>query len=174
MPAHWYAIRSKPHKERFLHEQLLSRQLEVYYPWIKVKPVNPRSARIRPYFPGYLFVHADLNVVSLSTFQWMPFSSGLVSFADEPATVPDALINAIRQRLQEYHEEFELGVKKLKSGEPVWITDGPFAGYAAIFDAYLPGKERVRVLLQLLNQQRLPVVLPDNQVSLPPNKRSRT
>lgn len=172
MSTQWYALRSKPHKERFLYQQLLSRQVEAYYPWIKVRPVNPRSAHVRPYFPGYLFVHVDIATIGQTAFAWMPFSSGLVSFADEAAVVPETLITAIRRRLQKYHEDFELGVKKLKSGEPVWVVDGPFSGYAAIFDAYLPGKERVRVLLQLLNTQHLPVTLPDSHISLPSKKHS--
>jgi len=47
----------------------------------------------------------------------------------------------------------------------VVISDGPFAGYEAIFDTRLPGSERVRVLLQLLNsQRRVPVELNAGQI----------
>ncbi|RPJ25450.1 MAG: hypothetical protein EHM33_14520 [Chloroflexi bacterium] len=38
----------------------------------------------------------------------------------------------------------------LKRGEVVLIHGGPFRDYEAIFDARLPGKERARVLLRLL------------------------
>jgi len=45
------------------------------------------------------------------------------------------------------------------------ISDGPFAGYEAIFDARVPGSERVRVLLQLLNSQRqVPLELTAGQI----------
>ena len=47
----------------------------------------------------------------------------------------------------------------LKQGDVVQIEHGPFEGYEAIFDARLPGNERVRVLLQLLNDRRVPVEL---------------
>jgi transcriptional antiterminator RfaH len=47
----------------------------------------------------------------------------------------------------------------------VLISDGPFAGYEAIFDARISGSERVRVLLQLLNNQRqVPVELDASQI----------
>jgi transcriptional antiterminator RfaH len=37
-----------------------------------VRPVNPRARKTRPYFPGYLFVQADLAAVGLVEFRWMP------------------------------------------------------------------------------------------------------
>jgi transcription antitermination factor NusG len=47
----------------------------------------------------------------------------------------------------------------MKPGEKVLITEGPFNGYEAIFDAYLPGDQRVRVLLAFLSRQPQPVNL---------------
>ncbi len=42
---------------------------------------------------------------------------------------------------------------------------GLFRGYEAIFDARLPGSERVRVLLQFLGDQRqVPLILHADQV----------
>ena len=52
----------------------------------------------------------------------------------------------------------------LRSGDSVVIHSGPFAGYEAIFDARLPGPERVRVLLKLLRNRQMPVDLPAGQV----------
>jgi transcriptional antiterminator RfaH len=122
--------------------------------------VNPRARQIRPYFPGYLFVRADIEAVGLSVFQWMPHSSGLVAFGGEPATVPDNLIVAVRKRVEEIAASGGEVFDGLKQGDLVTINYGPFEGYEAIFDTRLPGSERVRVLLQLLvNQRRIPVEL---------------
>ena len=44
-------------------------------------------------------------------------------------------------------------------GDLVQINSGPFNGYEAIFDARLPGTERVRVLLQFLSDRHVPVEL---------------
>ena len=53
----------------------------------------------------------------------------------------------------------------LKPGDVVTINFGPFEGYQAIFDARLPGTERVRVLLQLLsNQRKVPIELSAGQI----------
>lgn len=164
MPLYWYALRSKPRKEDVLWKQLLAQEIEVFYPRIRVHPVNPRARKLRPYFPGYMFVQVDLDDVGLSTFKWMPHAIGLVSFDGEPATVPDNLIHAIRKRVNEIAEAGGEFYNGLKPGDPVRISSGPFAGYEAIFDARLPGSERVRVLIQMLSDRSVPVELKAGQV----------
>lgn len=164
MSLYWYALRSKPRKEDVLWKQLLAQEIEVFYPRIRVHPVNPRARRLRPYFPGYMFVQVDLDDVGLSTFKWMPHAIGLVSFDGEPATVPDNLIHAIRKRVNEIAEAGGEFYNGLKPGDPVRISSGPFAGYEAIFDARLPGSERVRVLIQMLSDRSVPVELKAGQV----------
>ncbi len=159
MPSLWYAIQSHPNKEDFLWKQLQMHDIEVFYPRVRVHTVNPRARKIKAYFPGYMFVHIDLEALGLSTLQWMPHARGLVSFGGEPAMVPEALIHAIRQRVGEIKEAGGELFDGLKSGDEVFIHDGPFAGYEAIFDLRVTGSERVRVLLQLLNHTQLPVEL---------------
>ncbi|MEJ2353879.1 MAG: transcription termination/antitermination NusG family protein, partial [Anaerolineales bacterium] len=72
MSAHWYAMRSKPRKEEVLWRQLSAQGYEVYFPRLRVNPVNPRSKKLRAYFPGYMFINVDLEEVGRSTFKWMP------------------------------------------------------------------------------------------------------
>lgn len=154
MASHWYALHSKPRKEEVVWRQIKDQGFEVFYPQLRVNPVNPRARKLRPYFPGYLFVYADLEIVGQSTFQWMPHSTGLVNFGGEPATVPEHLIAAIRKRVEEISAAGGEVLDGLKSGDTVQINYGPFEGYEAIFDTRIPGSERVRVLLQLLSNQR--------------------
>ncbi len=165
MPVHWYALRSKPRKEDVVWRLLKTQGYEVFYPRLRVQPVNPRSRKVRPYFPGYMFVQVDINEVGLSTFQWMPHALGLVTFGDEPAIVPDNLIYAIQKRVDEIAAVGGELFDGLKRGDKIVISAGPFAGYEAIFDVRLPGSERVRVLLQLLNSQRqVPIELDAGQI----------
>jgi transcription antitermination factor NusG len=159
MPIHWYALRSKPRKEDVVWKQVKDRGIEVFMPRLRVHPVNPRARKLVPYFPGYLFVQADIESVGLSTFQWLPYSTGLVSFGGEPAQVPDHLIIAIQKRVEEIAAVGGEIFDGLKQGDVVQINYGPFQGYEAIFDARLPGTVRVRVLLQFLSDRRVPVVL---------------
>lgn len=165
MPVHWYALRSKPRKEEVVWRLLKTQGFEVFYPRLRVQPVNPRSRKVRPYFPGYMFVQVDVEAVGLSTFQWMPHALGLVTFGDEPAIVPDNLVYAIQKRVDEIAAAGGELFDGLKRGDEILISAGPFAGYEAIFDVRLPGSERVRVLLQLLNSQRqVPIELDAGQI----------
>ena len=147
-----------------LWQEVCARGLGCFYPQLRVRPVNPRSRTVRPYFPGYLFVQADIERVGVSAFQWMPFSLGLVSFGDEPASVPEGLVHAIRQRVDEINAWGGEQLAGLKRGELVVIQDGPFEGYEAIFDAHLPGSERVRVFLKLLKVRQMKLELPAIQI----------
>ena len=54
MSLQWYALRSKPNKEGPLWREVHAQGFEVFYPEIRVQPVNPRSRKVRPYFPGYM------------------------------------------------------------------------------------------------------------------------
>jgi len=159
MPLHWYALRSKPRKEDVVWKQVRDRGFEALLPRIRVNPVNPRARKVKPYFPGYLFVRADIEAVGLSTFQWLPHSTGLVSFGGEPAPVPDHLIYAIQKRVAEIAASGGEVFDGLHPGDRVQISHGPFSGYEAIFDTRLPGTERVRVLLQFLSDRHVPVEL---------------
>ncbi len=165
MGVKWYALRTKPQKERVLYQQVLVRKIECFFPRVQVNPVNPRSAKVRPYFPGYMFVNVDINEVGVSTFRWMPFAQGLVNFDGEPASIPDSLISAMKKRLGEIKKKGGLLFDQLEPGTPLRVIDGPFQGYEAIFDTRLGGRERVRILLQMLNNRCVPVEMHVGQIA---------
>jgi transcription elongation factor/antiterminator RfaH len=150
MTACWYVLHSKPNNEELLWEQLSNRKVETFYPRIRVKTINPRARKVRPYFPGYVFIHADLEQIAPSTLQWMPGTRGFVSFDNHPSMVPDTLIHIVKKRVEEINFVGGELFDGLKQGDLVEIQSGPFAGYEAIFDARLPGSERVKVLLKML------------------------
>lgn len=166
MAINWYVMRSKPNREEFLEEQLLSRNFEVYYPRIQVKPVNPRSRKHKPYFPGYLFVHTDLDTVGFTNLERIAGAANLVSFGGEPSSVPDGILHAIHIKVDEINAHGGVHPVQIPAGAVVKIEKGPFEGYEGIVDARIPGKERVRILLKFLQNRRLPVELPVDFVSV--------
>ena len=155
---HWYALHAKPYKERQVAEQLRQRKVDVYLPLIHVNPVNPRASRYRPYFPGYLFARVDLQTVGPKALQWTPGLRRLVGFDGQPAIVPEYLVVEVKRRLDQIQAAGGLAFDGLARGDAVKIVAGPFIGYEAVFDARLPGRERVRVLLELIahSQRREP------------------
>ncbi len=150
---HWYVLHTKPHQEQIVAAFLHQRQVESYLPLVRVKPANPRASRTRPYFPCYLFVQADLDLVGVEQLYWTPGLRRLVEFGGQPAEVPNHFMFDLRQRVNQICSMGELIISGVKKGDAVKIVEGPFAGYEALFDLCLPGTERVRVLLTLLEKQ---------------------
>ena len=165
MALQWYALLSKPRKEDIVWKQIRSHGCEHFYPRMRVHPVNPRSRKVKPYFPGYLFVRVDLEELGTSVFQWMPHALGIVSFDRQPASVPDHLIQALKKRIKAIEQAGGEVFDGLEQGDMIHIHEGPFRGYEAVFDARLSGSERVRVLLQFIDDQRIvPVELKPSQI----------
>lgn len=120
----WYVAHSKPRNEELLWKQFCLRNFEFYYPCINVQTVNPRARKDQPYFPGYLFVHVDLGLVGKSSIKWIPGGAGLVSFGNEPASVPDSLVFAIKQRIESLKMVSSENPIPFHKGDNVAVHDG--------------------------------------------------
>jgi transcription antitermination factor NusG len=161
---HWYVMHSKPQKEALLRERLRIQRIEAYLPSLRVKPVNPRARKEQPFFPGYLFVHVDLEKIPISELRRIPGSIGLICYGGEPAYVGDALIRAIQKQVEDLNDAANNYVEHFRRGDLVVINDGPFATYKAMFDCRLSGSDRVRVLLDLLQGQKMRLELSARQL----------
>jgi transcriptional antiterminator RfaH len=165
MAFNWYVIRSKSNKEEFLARQLDSRGVEFYYPHLRVNPINPRSRTEKPYFPGYLFLHTDLQVNPPVLFERIPGAIRLVHIGGEAARVPENIVHAIQTRVEEINAAGGTLMKGLQPGDKVIIEKGPFEGYEGILDVAISGTERVRVLLRMLQARQVPVELPASYIN---------
>jgi transcriptional antiterminator RfaH len=164
MSENWYALHVKPHKERSVHKYIAAKDIEVFYPHVHVKPVNPRASRVRPFFPGYMFVYIDLDEMGANALRWTEGTYGLVQFGGEPAIVPENLVNELRTRMISIEEAGGIQMEGLKKGDNVRIVSGALSGYEAIFDTALPGKDRVQVLLAYLSDQPKRLQLDASQI----------
>lgn len=160
----WYVMQSKPKKEAFLRERLGIQRIEVYLPLLRIKPVNPRARKERPFFPGYLFFRVNLDEFSISELRGIPGSIRIVSYGGEPAHVADALIRAMQEQVDQINDSVHGRVDRFKSGDLVVIGDGPFATYKAMFDRRLTGQDRVQVLLEMLEGQQIRLELSGRQL----------
>jgi len=163
---HWYVFQSKPRKEPLLCEQLQLNNIDTFFPCIHVRPVNPRARKIKPYFPGYVFGRLDLEHAGRSVLDWIPGVVGIVNLGGEPATISDHLINTLRKHVETINASNRNLSKSFQTGDLVAIHEGAFAGYEAIFDARLPGRDRVEVLLKMIQGSQIRVELPVEQITL--------
>lgn len=155
----WYVLISKANKEEVVIRQLESRGYHVFYPKYLADGGKNGKSQPRAYFPGYIFIRLDLKKDSISTFQWMPYTDGLVSFGMRPAFVPDNLVEAIMRHTAERNAE--VLAQAPADGDCRQEGPAPAAGMDAIFDPCLSSRERVRELLQLLQGMNLSPALSD-------------
>ncbi len=151
---HWYALNSKPYHELTVLNALSTRGIDGYVPLWKPPVRRGEARKPRPFFPSYLFAHADLEQIGISGLQYLPGLRRLVLFDGQPARVAQEIIDEIRQRVAAL-PQFGIDAvgKPLLHGDRVAITGGPFDGYEAIFDQCLADSVRVRVLIEFLERQ---------------------
>jgi transcriptional antiterminator RfaH len=150
----WYVLYTKLHGERQVASHLGQHGYQVYLPTIPVAQPRRDRPRERPYFPGYLFLHYDLEDQGPSRIIYTPGLRGIVSFGGEPAVVSADDMAKIRTRLAQA-QMWDAAGSLLRPGDTVEILQEPFTGVDAIFDRRLTPAGRVRVLLRYLEQHRL-------------------
>ena len=149
----WYAVYCQPLKE-WLAATALSEYLAltVYVPQIKTH-FRGRVQRI-PFFPSNLFIHADLGVTALSQINATSGVHGLVTLGDGPQAIPAAVIEALRQRMEQFNAEGGLPSHGFQPGDSVRLKAGPLQGLEAVFVGPMKPSERVRILVDFLGQHR--------------------
>jgi len=153
----WYAIHTKPRQEEVAAGQLGRRGMEVFLPRVTERR-RGEPPRVRPFFPGYLFVQADLEAVGISALQWVPGVCRLVAFGGVPARVPEAAIVLVRKQLARLEAMGGFPRARFQPGERVRLKEGPLAGLEAIFEGPVGPAERVRILIRFLGQANRAVV----------------
>jgi transcriptional antiterminator RfaH len=159
MQAAWYVLQTNRHKEEFAQVSLERREIATYLPRIVLWPRPAVGSAIGPMFPGYLFARVSL-LEDFSRFSWTPGVNAFVSFGDGPAPIDSSAIEFLKRR------EGPDGLIRCGTavdGGEVRIVNGPFRGLTGIVERRLPARERVCVLMDLLQRQTR-VELPERWV----------
>jgi transcriptional antiterminator RfaH len=159
----WYAMQTKPNKEKEVEKRLSDLTLEVFLPWMRTRRrVGTRFHWIlAPLFPSYLFCRMDI-VISGKAARYSPGVKDFLTFGNRIAEVDGEIIQALRERCPGGVAQIE--PIKPKPGDMVRINEGPFSGLEAVFEHSLKGSERVAVLLEILGRQTR-LVLPGETIS---------
>lgn len=163
----WFCLRAQPKRERIAYDSLLRlEEVEAVLPLIRYCRLRQgkRVWTIEPLFPGYLFACFE-PLVRLNAVRYAQGVAKIVRFGGRYPHIPHGAVDHLRQRLG---PENLLTLECLpEPGMEVKIGVGPFCGIDAIVRKYLPGKERVRILLEWLGRQvetevaAADVVIPD-------------
>lgn len=162
----WYCIRSQQKHEHIAAANL--RQFEgvdVFNPRLRVRRATPKGSiwQHEPLFPNYLFARFALEPL-LDPVRYTAGVNYVVHFGHRWPAIPDPAIEELRLSF-EGGESLDQ-VPEFAPGDEVNIVEGPFLGFTAVVQRYLPAAQRIRVLLHVLGQAT-PVELSAGQVTGP-------
>ena len=150
---HWYALHTKPRKEHAVRTLLETRNIEVYLPVLVTTRRQPtRRKQEQPLFARYLFARMDLTDVPLSSLNWTPGVTRVVSFGGQPAVVQKEVIQWLRDQLARIDVKDYYRGLPLRAGDRLRVTTGPLKDMEVIFDRRLSSTDRARVLIDILGR----------------------
>ena len=152
--SHWYLIYTKPRQESVAFFHLKQQNYSVYLPQCqRQKKVARRYVSVtEPMFPRYLFIQLDKGSDDWGPLRSTRGVSHLVRFGGEPALVADHIVSAIQAIEQSLLTSAgEQTDERFKAGQRVFIAQGPFAGYEAVFEEK-KGEGRCKILIELVSK----------------------
>ena len=150
--SNWYAVWTRSHSERLVHEQLAALGFKAFLPELGLWSKRQGQMHVvqTPMFPGYLFVrdrmdkHAYIEMLKVR---------GLVRILENGWTkltpVPDDEVSAIECAMQAGVPMFP---HALHEGDRVRVTDGPLKGVEGVFVHDKADRGRLIVSIGLLGR----------------------
>lgn len=142
----WYVLRTHPHQELRVEQNLSSAGIDVFLPRIVAQcwRFGRKYNEITALFPQYIFARFDpeirLHDVTFTRGVQKPLRVG-----GSLAVLEDAAIVFLRSRMQP--NGFVQVGEPLQPGERIIIEAGPFEAFAGVVERYLSPRERVMILL---------------------------
>ncbi len=125
--------------------------VEVFNPRLRLLRSTRRGRRwsTESLFPNYLFARFPLDAM-LEKVKYTPAVKVVLRFGDKVPNIPDAVIEGLRRDLAEMGSQVFTDAPS--EGEEVEIATGAFVGTRALVARVLPGKQRVRILLDVMGR----------------------
>ncbi|HWI29109.1 MAG TPA: transcriptional activator RfaH [Stellaceae bacterium] len=149
----WYVAYTQPNGEARAVEHLVRQGYATYLPRYRriIRHARRQAPMLRPLFPRYLFVGIDREAQP-----WRPIRStcgvvGLVTAGDEPVPIGSEIVEGLRRQEKDGAFDLPSPVQRLRAGDPVRLTEGPFADLVGRLLG-MADHERVFVLLELLGR----------------------
>lgn len=154
----WFCIYTKPLREPQVATYCRNTLgLECYLPQLRRHRTIRRKRQLvtSPLFPRYLFCRFEFSE-SFRAVRYAPDALDLVHIGDRPAIVDDALVAGLKSWAGEGDDIITLK-SDLNVGDTVEVTDGPMRGLPATILHVDDSRDRVALLLTILQGAHLTV-----------------
>jgi transcriptional antiterminator RfaH len=152
--ARWYVVQTQPNGEAKAAQNLQQQGYRIYLPRYLKRRRHARKVDTvaKPLFPRYMFVAIDPASQRWRSIQSTFGVARLVCNGDEPAMVPDGVVQAIRAR-EDDRGFIALDAKPaFAPGDKVRVLAGAFMDSAGLFNG-LADHDRVSILLDMLGRK---------------------
>lgn len=157
----WYIIQAYSGYEKKVKASLLERikqsGLSQFFGEILIADENVQETRgghkrttSRNFYPGYVFVHMELNNESWHLVKDTPKVSGFLG-GQNPTPVPEPEMGAVAQQVADGAAKPKPRVM-FESGDHVRVIDGAFANFTGTIEEVKPEKQKVRVLVSIFGR----------------------
>lgn len=148
----WFAVRCQPRKEDLAKIHLERQSFTCFLPKVRTWRRSRRETvpHIGPFFPGYLFVHLNLDKDRWRAIDGTIGVIQIVKLGSKPTPIPNEIMDSMLCAADEtdilrFQETFE-------AGQHVRMVGGPFDNIRGIVEA-TTDSERVRILLDMMSRQ---------------------
>jgi transcriptional antiterminator RfaH len=153
--SNWFALHTKPRREKFASTNVCRLGVESFLPRLKTERLENGVARtiIKPLFPGYFFA----RFCPVDSFESVKAARGVlqvVSSGRIPIAVPEDVIREIQDRIEE-DGLIKIRPRGLAPGMRVAIQSGPFEGMMGRVERELDNRKRVVIFLETLFNARV-------------------
>jgi transcriptional antiterminator RfaH len=158
----WYVAQTHPHAEAKAGLHLGRQGFEIYLPRYLKKRRHARRVDTvaAPLYPGYIFVAIDCEVQRWRSIQSTIGVSRLVCRGDEPAAVPEGVVEELKRRQDENGLIVLQPRPRFNPGDTVRVVDGIFSDSLGLYEG-IDDRARAAILLDLLGR-KVRVVLPSD------------
>jgi transcriptional antiterminator NusG len=149
----WYAGRVRSGQEDKVAERLRKKGIYVFIPKIKVDGLKTRGRpRMRPLFPGYLFMKTSMNERIWFRITRTTGFIGLLGIRNKPLPIPEEEMNPLFEVNGKRKEEiFSVPVNP---GQKLRVIRGPFMGKEGICKEVSAKKGIIRMEIEVFRDRK--------------------
>ena len=152
MSKEWFILNFKPNSHHQAIKNLTRQGFEVFLPLHDT--TSRKSSRFintsRPLFPGYMFIRFDRTDTEWHKINNTYGVSRLITFNSIIKSIPSTFVDNLIKRYNLSDES--LPMQKLKKGDQVKVSKGPFTNFIATVESY-EKDQRVWILMDIMGRK---------------------
>jgi transcriptional antiterminator RfaH len=150
----WYVLQTNPREEGVASGKLKIMGYEVYQPLMQKYVYHARKKTLKkvPLFPNYIFVNADDSEEVLFNVKWCRGVRRMLIDNYNPVPIEDGFVEAFKS-IEDRSEGVIKKPVEYEKGDFVRVMSGPMKDVIGIFDSWDSDEGRVRILIEIVNQQ---------------------